>query len=659
MILAVASQAPARRSAALIPLALLLLYAIAFAASALGTGPIAYDDHPGQLFRLQHVIDHGPAPWAWNDGWWTGYPELQFYPPGFAYAGALLHAGARGHLGVAAAYQALVWLAYLAPAVTSWLLLARVLDDGWAALPGAFVALTLSLWPAMSSGVEGGVHVGMAPARVAWALLPLLAAALLRWTGRATRVPVLAVAPIVAAIVLTHPAHAPAAVVLVLLAAWLGPGRAGRVTAALASLGVAALLTAFWTVPLLAHLADTRALAWGTLTAGSLRDTLIAHPLAVVLVALAVLAVTSARESTTRLIAWAPWPAAIVVVLDAIVLQPLGLAWLPADRVLDGVWLLVVLAAGVTTGRLVQRLAARRGQLAPAGSLAAVAVAIALSLLGHDTLTLWPRVGAWPSSATLDRGLRLPELWKALREAPPGRALFVRSGVPTAFGTEWWRPHTHATSLAPLLAGRSIVNGTFTHPSPVAALLYRGDAGRGPITTLVERLDGHSLFGRPLASLDATTLDRYTRPLGISVIVALDEDAPELPALADHPRFRHRRSEPPFVLWMGPAVALPRPIGVDRWIVTVDSPLGGWTPVGRAYYPLWHASAGGAALATHRGEDGDLQVLVPPGATTLELGYAPGAVERAGVALSVLGVLAWVAGTVWSSRRRPEAPPPA
>jgi hypothetical protein len=659
MIAAVASQAPARRIAALAPLALLLLYALAFAAAALGTGPIAYDDHPGQLFRLQHVLDHGPAPWAWNDGWWTGYPELQFYPPGFAYAGALLHAAALGRLGVAAVYQTLVWLAYLAPGVTSWLLLRRVLGDGWAALPGALVALSLSLWPAMMSGVEGGVRVGMAPARLAWALLPLLTVALLRWTDGTARVPVLTTVPVVAAIVLTHPAHAPAAVVLVLLAAWLGPKRPRRMLAALASLGVAALLTAFWTVPLLAHLADTRALAWGTLTPRVLGDTLVAHPLALVLIALAVPALAGPRDAPARLVAWAPWVAAIVVALDAIVLQPLGLAWLPADRVLDSVWLLVVLAAGVTSGRLVQRLAARGALLAPAGALGAIGVAIALSLLGHDTLSLWPRAGAWPSAITLDRGLRLPALWKALREAPPGRALFVRSGVPIAFGTEWWRPHTHATALAPQLAGRAIVNGTFTHPSPVAALVYRGDAGRGPITTLVERLDGQSLFGRPLASLDATTLDRYTRPLGISVIVALDEDVPKLAALVDHPRFARRRSEPPFVLWMGPPVALPRPIGIDRWIVTVDSPTGGWTPVGRAYYPLWYASASGTPLATHRGEDGDLQVLVPPGPTTLELSYAPGAAERAGVALSVLGVLAWAVAAAWSSRRRGEAASPA
>ena len=69
-------------------------------AASLGVSPPAFDDHPGQLYRLWHVVTHGPAPWAWNDGWWTGYPELQFYPPAFAYAGALLHAGTLGALSV-------------------------------------------------------------------------------------------------------------------------------------------------------------------------------------------------------------------------------------------------------------------------------------------------------------------------------------------------------------------------------------------------------------------------------------------------------------------------------------------------------------------------------------------------------------------------------
>ena len=91
------------------PLALLLAYGVAFAARALGTGLLVFDDHPGQIYRLWHVTTRGPAPWAWNPGWWTGYPELQFYPPGFAYAGALLHLGTLGAVSIETAYRTLLW----------------------------------------------------------------------------------------------------------------------------------------------------------------------------------------------------------------------------------------------------------------------------------------------------------------------------------------------------------------------------------------------------------------------------------------------------------------------------------------------------------------------------------------------------------------------
>jgi hypothetical protein len=643
MIPAVASQAPGPRSAPLAPLLVLLVYALAFASAALGVSPIAYDDHPGQLYRLWHVVDNGPAPWAWNEGWWTGYPELQFYPPTFAYAGALLHAASLGMISVPAAYQALVWLAYLVPGVTAWLLLARLLASGWLALPGAFVALTLSLWPTLMSGVEGGVHVGMVPARLAWALLPLLAAALARWLDGAAAFPARSAVPIVAAVALTHPAHLPAAVVLVALAALAAPGRAQRSLTALGWLTVAALVTAFWTVPLLARLDDTRALAWGALTLASVRDALVAHPLVLVLAALAIAAMVLARTDAERLVARLPWAMGAIVALDAGVIEPLGLRWLPADRVLDGFWLALVLSAGLASGRLLERLALRYALPAAATALAAVAAAIALSLAGHDTLALWPRASAWPSYASLERGLRLPALWTALRGAPAGRVLFVRSAVPIVYGTEWWRPHTHVTALAPRLAGRAIVNGTFTHPSPIAALVYRGDAGRGPITELVERLDGRSLFGRPLPELDAATLNAHARRLGVSAIVALDEDLPHLPALVDNPSFATRRSEPPFLIWLGAVAPLPQPLGSGRWRMSVETAAEGWTSAGAAYYPLWRAAAAGHSLPTRRGTFGDLEVRLPTGTTAIELSYRPGGAEWIGLALTASGTLVWLA----------------
>src|SRR4030095_2168697 len=131
--------------------------------------------------------------------------------------------------------------------------------------------------------------------------------------------------------------------------------------------------------------------------------------------------------------------------------------------------------------------------------------------VGCEPRAVWATPGAWPSYPATERGLRLPALWAALRAAPPGRVLFVRSGVPLVYSLDWWRPHTHITALTPLRASRAIENGTVTHPSPTAALVYRGTTQGGAITELVERLDGRSLFGRPLATLGVDTFHEDAR----------------------------------------------------------------------------------------------------------------------------------------------------
>ena len=191
-------------------------------------------------------------------------------------------------LSVPGAYQLLLWVAYLAPGVTVFALLARVTGNGWCALPGAFVALTLSA--GVASGVEGGVHWGMvsgppglgSPAAPAPRPHPLdrgrsPAAVRPGAADRGAR---------------AHPPHAPAdggrdrarrrARVQVRTAAPAWSAAAARPGAS------AAALTAFWTLPLLARLPHTRALAWGSLGTGP--ASALARPLPLILIALAVLA---------------------------------------------------------------------------------------------------------------------------------------------------------------------------------------------------------------------------------------------------------------------------------------------------------------------------------------------------------------------------------
>src|SRR5262245_14927147 len=243
-----------------LPPLLLAAYGLFYALKALGGGLLVFADHPGQLYRLAHTLSEGLAPWRLNPGWWAGYAELQFYPPGFSYGGALLHYASLTALGDAAAYRVLLWIVFLLPAASTYLLLSRVTQNGWLALPGAFLALTLSA--GCRSGVEEGLRWGLVAARLGWGILPLMALSLCGWTEG--RRPPIGAALMLAASILVHPAHAPAGVVLLLLAAWHGPGAHTR------RLGQAALLTlagiglaAFWLLPLLAHLEMALPLAWG------------------------------------------------------------------------------------------------------------------------------------------------------------------------------------------------------------------------------------------------------------------------------------------------------------------------------------------------------------------------------------------------------------
>src|SRR5262245_6842500 len=620
------------RMARVVPLLLLAGYGVAFASVAFGLAVPAYDDHPGQLYRLQHMITRGPAPWAWNPDWWGGYAELQFYPPGFFYLGALPVWASLGALSADVVYRVLLWATFLAPGVSSFIVLARLLGSGWYALPTAFVALTLH--GGLLAGVEG-VHYGTLPTRLAWALLPMLIVALEPWINGRDR-NAYGTVLLLAVIALIHPAQGPAAVALVAVAAWSAVGRpARRIVAALAILALAGLITAFWTLPLVARLGYARALAVSQLAP---LQTLTAYPLLTVLIILAAPAVWVARSPIELALARWPWAAFALVLVDAAVLEPLDLRWLPADRIADGAWLAAILAAGLVIGRGLQRVPLRVPVPLPA--LGALALIVVLGVPG-PALALWPRARDWPSLPSVDRGLRLDALWAALRQAPEGRVLFLRSGVPLVHGTEWWRPHTHVTAITPLYSGRAILGGTFTHPSPFAALLYRGDAGPGAITRFAERLDGHEAFGKPLEALEPDMIATHADRLGVSVIVALDEDAPRLRALESPSLVERRATVGPFWIYELKPVRLPTQAGPGRSVLRPEAESEAWVPARMTYSPLWRAERQGTPLELRRGPDWGVEIRNDGVSGPVTLVYAGRIPEQAGVVLSALAVAAW------------------
>ncbi len=649
-------------SRAAVPALLLLVYAVAFGLAALGNGLLAFDDHPGQLYRLHHAIELGWAPWRLNPGWWAGYAELQYYPPGAAWLGAVIHSASLGALNVPRAYETVVWIAWMLPGITTFALLQRVLGNGWLALPGAFVALTLSA--GSRSGVEEGLRWGLVAARLGWGLLPLVALSLVDWLDDARRAPLLA-APLLAAIILLHPAHTPAALALLGTAAWLGHGnRRQRVkqTAIVTALSLG--LSALWLLPLLAHLRMALPLAWGDGSPlGLLRQ--MGHPLVVVLALAQVVAWISTPRSGDTTIRWlqAFTPAvAAVVALDALMAAPIGALWLPADRLVDSLLLALVIGASLGVPGLAERLP----RLQPAGlAVALIAGAVLLSPGSPEpTLTLWPMQGQWPRYDEVVRGNRLDALWQALRDTPPGRVLFLRSAVRLDYRPEWWRPHSHVTALTPIETGRGIINGTFTHPSPVAGLLYTGTADNRPITMLVEERDGVSLFGRPLGSLTVERFRAWADKLGISIVVASEEDAGRLGFLEAAADFSPPRAIGPFRVYVAHAPRiLPQRVGLQTWRLAPASGAG-WRAAGFAYSPLWSAESGGRPLPTRRDPAGMLEIEGPGGASDITLQHSPGGVERIGVLISALSVSALAVAAV---RRRgrsdvvaashPSAPP--
>ena len=327
-----------------------------------------------------------------------------------------------------------------------------------------------------------------------------------------------------------------------------------------------------------------------------------------------------------------------VVALDALVAAPLGLLWLPADRLLDGLLLALLMGASLAMSSLTARLPGLRPPFAAAAMVLACIVLSGGSLAPDEpSLSLWPRRGQWPKYEEVVRGSRLDALWQALREAPPGRVLFFRSGLTLEYRPEWWRPHTHLTALTPLRAGREIINGTFTHPAPVAGFFYTGSAASGPITMLVERRDGVMLFGQPLEAFSADEFAAHCARLEVSAVVATDEDIGRLAFLEGHHAFTAPTLIGPFRVYLTREPrSLPVPVGLQVWRLHAPGS-GAFTPTGFAYSPLMTATAGGAALLARRDGFGMLEVERPPGgASDITLTHVPGWAEWTGALLSAL-----------------------
>jgi hypothetical protein len=642
----------------------LAVYALAFALAAFGGGLPAYDDHPGQFFRLWHALERSlpDGHWTadWNPDWWGGYPELQFYPPGFALVGAALRLAALWAPSVETTYQLLLALTLVLPALATFLLVRAGLGDAWLALPPAFLALTLSA--GLRGGVEESLRWGMLTSRLSLGLLGLLTLALRGWVSQA-RLPVWA-PPAAAGMVLSHPANAPAGAALVALAALLRLARrtdapAAREVGALAVLALG--LSAFWTLPLLVRRAWLVPLVWSPPGESAVLGSFATQPILWGLAAGSLLAwipVIRHRRPFDALLAALPLVLAAVATVNAALFLR-GWSAIEPTRVLDGVAAACLWAASLGLGSLVPASPRARG---PARSRAALALALVglsaaagLARLPGATepaLTVWPRRQEWPRLADLEQRHDLKGLWRALR-GDPDRVLFVTSALRLTAERVWYAPHSHVLGLTPLLAGREIVNGTFTHPGPLAARFYTGRATPpARLDRLVERLDGTSLLGQPWERLDAETFDAFARRLRIATVVVPKGDLPRARFLGT--AYASKQDVAGFTVLERRDRPWPRleRITHRRYRVLV-SPAGGvWIPTGIPAYPLWQAKSSHGVLPTRADAWGLLELRVPLDVFEAELVYAEGPLEYLSLALSLGAGLGWLVWA-WHGRGAP------
>src|SRR5262249_22637744 len=134
-----------------------------------------------------------------------------------ALVGAAIRLLSLWQLSVDAVYQILCAIVLLLPAIGTFVLLSRLLGDGWLALPPSFLALTLSA--GLRGGVEESLRSGMLTSRLPPGVLPLLLLAVRPWLDGG-RLPTWA-PPLAAAVILAHPSGAPAMATLLAGAALL------------------------------------------------------------------------------------------------------------------------------------------------------------------------------------------------------------------------------------------------------------------------------------------------------------------------------------------------------------------------------------------------------------------------------------------------------
>ena len=634
-----------------------------------------FGDHPGHYWVMWYTLNvAGPLHGRlidWIPYWYAGYPELQFYPPGFVFFGVLLNWITLARFSTALIYETVVFIIYALPAFTFYYALRHWKFNRRA----AFIAGLLGLvFPAFFDGATS-VFIGMLGSRLAWALNALVLAWGIDWIeGRGIRYGWLTVL-VLAAAILAHPYHLIG--MLITLALYMLVRRLPILRSGARLLAVilfALALDAFWLLPLIAHSAtamiplirSTQDQVWRLLADAALWP----------YVALALFALLrlrreqdAGRRALVIVLVVLPFLlGAAMLLMHALLIEQWQFYAIDPVRLIGEYYFPLVLLAAVGVSEIGDRVFKSRQMLR---SVATVGVGILFVIPLLQQLDYFhPKPNAEPrflSQATRD--YRLDDLWEILR-ATPGRVLFTSSL--TNLNARGGEPFpTTLTALTPLFTNRPLMGGTYSHWSPIAALMWTGDLYPHALEGLVQDQDDRSLFGIPLETSTDEQLVTYCERFNVTAIVASVNDYQARSWLDASARFQSYANNGFFFVyrvndyegtWLTARNAKVELLGNadDRIDLRVrDAQQDASVQLKFYAYPLWQAYLeNGQSLTLESDDLGMMQIALPRGEDyRVMLRYEQGLVELAGNWISagsglLFGVLAMVFVTVWLFRQR-------
>ena len=619
-----------------------------------------YGDHPGQFYRLWQLlaIIWPEERWfiGWSPYWYAGYPELQFYPPGFALAGWVIYMGSFQKFSVVAVYQNLVFLSFILPGIGFYLLMARGLNDRLAGLVGAWLAMTV---PFPLGGVLG-VFIGLVGERLAFGLMPILILSGL-WLRRAEQkaIPWLITGLILAWIMILHPYQTvlPAGV-LGLYALLRGQSWQVHLRWLVLTVLLAFGLTAFWWFPLALHSQFFIPLIEAPLP--EIRSNLEAMwTVGMAWLLAAALLGSLTRQGRRR---WLP-PAILLagsailgfIFFDYVVLiEQFNFFALDPVRLIAGVTfaLLSGLALGLSELAWVGvRLVQRRSW-----DVLGLPLVLIVPWLAYTQVTEAYDFAEWmrrwqPGPEHTPIFLReaeaqydLAAVWAVMANTP-GRVLFT-----SHYGLLYDIP-TSIKAATPMLSGREIVGGTFTHRTPVGSYLWTGQTRPPVLRGKVEHQDDKTLAGISWQSMNEDFLHDLARRFNVTLIVTTAADSRASAFLSSSTHFRPIWSnqlltfydvsgyEPTWIEAEHAAATVSRYARRAIDVDIVEAKPGASLTIKVANYALWRAEIAGSFLPIETNDYGLMTLALPPGRYTVHFRYVRGWPEWLGTLLSLFTFL--------------------